>query len=532
MNAEIYADLWKELDGANEHALQAFVTEAGNVTHSAAMGKFKQVQGQYNKQRRDVLNKRIARGDRNGHGGEKWLEKYRDELREMDGITDLAKRVERLDKAFDLSTKLGKKVDLVNDLAAIRKIIEKDCPELKEQLDKLLEDLGDEFVPREEREKDTRSIGSMDPNAIYGPTGVGAARFVNKTDRHTFLVTFENVDTASASAQIVKVESALDPHIYDLSTFEFGNVTIGTEYYRVPKGRKEFVLDLPPTDRLPLRVRVNAALDTLTGIINWQFYSIDPNTGDLPLLAGVLPPNVNYPDGEGSVSYSVNLRQDIGNAVEMKNSALIFFDDNEPIQTNEWLNTTDLLYSTSSLTARVEADTIIRVQLSGTDGGSGIGYYRIFYAEADGEWHAASGTVDDTISFVGDPGSTYRFFVMSADRVGNVEEKAPIAEATVTIAGEPTEPVERERPPKQFILAPNPSSTGTPTIISAEYTGRATVRVANAIGQEVASPIQLDMRAGLGTPIDLSRLGSGIYFLLIRTDDGNVHRDKLIIHKP
>src|SRR5690606_31661427 len=163
----------------------------------------------------------------------------------------------------------------------------------------------------------------------------------------------------------------LDANVFDLSSFEFGNVTIGTDNYRVPKRRKEFVLDLDPVPGRPLRVRINAALDTLTGIIEWQFFSVDPQTGDLPVLDGFLPPNVNFPEGEGSVSYSVNLREDIGNGVVVRNRASIIFDENEPILTNIWQNTTDLLAPQSTVIAEVKADTVVHLRLSGNDGGSG-----------------------------------------------------------------------------------------------------------------------------------------------------------------
>lgn len=63
--------------------------------------------------------------------------------------------------------------------------------------------------------------------------------------------------------------------------------------------------DLRPAKNL--LVRIEASLNN-TGLARWTFTSIDPDTGQ-PLPAddpdGFLPPNVNSPEGEGSVSFIV-----------------------------------------------------------------------------------------------------------------------------------------------------------------------------------------------------------------------------------
>ena len=42
-------------------------------------------------------------------------------------------------------------------------------------------------------------------------------------------------------------------------------------------------------------------------LLTWELKSIDPQTGDIPLdpSVGILPPNINPPEGEGSVMFVV-----------------------------------------------------------------------------------------------------------------------------------------------------------------------------------------------------------------------------------
>ncbi|MFB2119440.1 T9SS type A sorting domain-containing protein [Parapedobacter sp. 2B3] len=520
--AETYSDIWKDLDAANEYAMWTATEELGKMALGKGVDKLKADNAAWRKETRDFINGKFK--DPSQLTPKQW-QKYQDGL---NSLLESSGRDARLELLMDVFDKADKFKTLEDKRRAFLKALE-DCPELAEQMEDLLDELGDELLPKDEREKETNSIGSMDPNAIYGPAGVGSARYVNKLDRQSFLITFENVDTATAAAQVVRVLDTLDREVFDLSSFEFGNVTIGNDTYRVPKNRKEFVLDVPPAAARSLRVRINASLDTVSGVIEWQFFSVDPQTGDLPVLDGFLPPNVKYPEGEGSISYSISLRSDIGNNVLVSNRASIIFDDNEPILTNQWQNRTDLMKPASQVHAEVKADSVIHLRISGSDDGSGLGYHRIYYNENETGWYPLTGTRLDTLSIVGQPGGTYSFYAVSGDKVGNLEEKVPDAEATVTIAGMSEQPERAQRP---FVLAPNPTSTGTPSIISANYTGKVTVRVANVLGQEVVRPIRLEMSAGMGTPIDLSRLGSGMYFLVIQQEDGKVYRDKLIIHKP
>lgn len=82
-------------------------------------------------------------------------------------------------------------------------------------------------------------------------------------------------------------------------------------------------------------------LNYTSGQVQWAFDTLDPDTGELPLdpLAGFLPPNDDSGRGEGYVSFSIYPRADATHGTIITNSATIVFDTNEPIVTNEVMNT-------------------------------------------------------------------------------------------------------------------------------------------------------------------------------------------------
>ena len=123
----------------------------------------------------------------------------------------------------------------------------------------------------------------------------------------SYLVSFENLATATGAAQTVSVTDQLDPSRVDLATFSLGAISFGS-YSIVPApGQTTFskVLDLRPAKNF--LVKVDARLNSASGLVTWRFSTLDPATGqatDDPVL-GFLPPNVNPPAGDGSVSFSV-----------------------------------------------------------------------------------------------------------------------------------------------------------------------------------------------------------------------------------
>ncbi|MBI5740037.1 MAG: hypothetical protein HZA16_04875 [Nitrospirae bacterium] len=187
-------------------------------------------------------------------------------------------------------------------------------------------------------------FSSGDPNAKYGLQGVGSARNISGEDPVPYSVFFENVETATAPAREIVITDQLDTSTLDLSTFSLGPISFGSSEVVPPQGLSDYttVVDLRPGN--DLLVGINARLNSETGLLTFRFTSIDPNTGGDPgdPLAGFLPPNVSPPEGEGSVIFTVKPKPALGPGTEIKNKATIVFDMNEPVETNEWLNTIDI----------------------------------------------------------------------------------------------------------------------------------------------------------------------------------------------
>ena len=100
-------------------------------------------------------------------------------------------------------------------------------------------------------------------------------------------------------------------------------------------------------------VRVAGGLDVTSGLLTWHFHSLDPATG-LPSEdpdQGFLPPNVIAPEGEGTLSFTIELQDGLPTGTEYKNRATIVFDSEAPIVTPEWLNTIDVTAPTSQVGA-------------------------------------------------------------------------------------------------------------------------------------------------------------------------------------
>ena len=410
-------DWMEETEANNAFALQTATDELGNLLFDASAAKLVKKYGD----QVEFINKRLAN---NPNMSPELFDKYIDKLNSLPST-------ERLEALTAMYKTTKDAASLSNKLLLLQKLAE-DCPELKPQVDKLKQELDKEINQRNNKEKSTNALTSFDPNEINGPVGVGSNRYLNNVDRHSFTINFENVDTAKASAQVVTVRDTLDRTKFDLSTFEYGGITIGENFYRLPGGRKQFVIERDVVDQ-PLRVRINGSLDTASGIVEWQFTSIDTITKELPVFDGFLPPNVAKPQGEGSVSFSVKPISFLNDGTVFTNRASIIFDDNAPILTNIWQNILDMGRSNSTMTATLVQDTIINLRFNGTDAVSGVGYYNLFTSINNGPWLPFGGTSADTMTMTGSIDSTYRFFVVSQDKVGNMELKSATAEATITV---------------------------------------------------------------------------------------------------
>ncbi len=199
-------------------------------------------------------------------------------------------------------------------------------------------------------------VASQDPNDKAGLPGVGVPRYISGNETMPYLVRFENMSTATAPAQDVTIIDPLDPLKLDLSTFSLGPMFFGSHVVTPPPGVMSHSVDVPyDVDGNPVTtaddiiVRIRASLNTDLqdpnfGTATWTFRSIDPVTGLRPIdpMRGFLPPNLNPPQGQGGIYFSIDPHGNLTGGDTITNGASIVFDANAPINTAVWLNTIDL----------------------------------------------------------------------------------------------------------------------------------------------------------------------------------------------
>ncbi|NQU85913.1 MAG: PKD domain-containing protein, partial [Mariniphaga sp.] len=274
--------------------------------------------------------------------------------------------------------------------------------------------------------KDIDAVSSFDPNEMIGPAGYGDQNYIVKNSLIPYTILFENKSEATAPAHDVFIIDTLDLSTFDVSNFGFSSFGWGDTILSPPGNKlKEFSMDVDLRPEINLITRVSARLDTITGIIKWEFLSLNPETMNLeedPYI-GFLPPNTTSPEGEGFVSFSIGLRDELTTNSEIRNKATIIFDANQPILTNEYINTLDLDAPESQvypLDENIKSN--FNVAWIGSDQGSGIGGYTIYVLENDTALYPWLENTDEvTAVFHGELGSNYKFYSIAIDNVGHVE---------------------------------------------------------------------------------------------------------------
>ena len=238
-------------------------------------------------------------------------------------------------------------------------------------------------------------VASWDPNEKTGPKGYGEDNFLAKPQRMTYTIFFENKKEATAPAHRIRIEDTL-ADAFDPETVQFGPTShSGNGYYwqMSREGNK----------------------------LTWDIEGIE------------LPPNVNAPEGEGYVSFSVYLKDGVKNGDAIENRATVVFDKNKPVETNVWRNVIDTEAPvTKMLPVSYVAGTdhvTVTCQSDDNKDGSGINRY-LFYVSKNGEpFVYFTETNEPKLEYPVDKSrtDTYGFYALAVDNVGNTEQTAPDA---------------------------------------------------------------------------------------------------------
>jgi hypothetical protein len=281
------------------------------------------------------------------------------------------------------------------------------------------------------------AVRSFDPNDKSGSAGSGANRYVGTAAQLPYTVSFENLAGATAPAQDVVITDQLNIANVDLDTFSLGPITFGNTRLYLGHGLTEYAatVDLRPGKNL--LVRVESGLNKQTGLITWQFASIDPQTGAPPsnALSGFLPPNKNPPEGDGSVLFSITPKRGLRTGTQIRNKASIVFDTNPAILTPEWVNTLDASPPVSRVLAlAAQSPSNFAVAWDGSDAGAGIRAYDVYVSDNDGPYTLwQTQTTAKQATFIGAAGHSYRFFSIARDLSGNIEPAKSAPEASTMI---------------------------------------------------------------------------------------------------
>jgi RHS repeat-associated protein len=306
----------------------------------------------------------------------------------------------------------------------------------------------------------TSPVTSEDPNALVGPTGFGAPNFIAASAILPYRINFENDPTATAPAQRVDISNQLVANL-DASTFQITGIGWGNINLVIPPDSQHFNTTVSMIENgKTFNVVVSAGISS-TGLFTISFQSIDPLTNLPPdILTGFLPPNDSTATsngtgrGTGYVTYIVKPKTGLATGTQIRNVALVTFDQGETIATDQVdehdpskgidptkqaLVTIDSGAPTSSVMAlpATESSPSFTVSWSGQDdaGGSGVASYDIYVSDNSGPLTLfLQNTAATSATFSGQAGQTYGFYSVATDNVGNVQAVPAQAQATTFVS--------------------------------------------------------------------------------------------------
>jgi RHS repeat-associated protein len=303
---------------------------------------------------------------------------------------------------------------------------------------KLAAETPSEQPPQPGGKSSTTQIVPRDPNDITGPGGFGDALYRQPGGTYGYTIRFQNRPDAAAPAQEVFLTQQLDADL-DWDTFQLTAFGWADHQFAVPAGRQAYSTRINDPTR-NLVVEVSAVFNAATGALAWTFRSLDPISLDLPAdaLAGFLPPDDDTGRGQGFVRYTIQPKLGATTGTRYDAQASIVFDTEAPLLTNVHSNSIDDTPPTSAVhPLAATSPRAFTVSWGGSDAGSGIRAYDIWYRRDRGPWQLwLAGTTLTAAPFLGESGSTYQFSSYATDNVGLAQSEPPtIVTTTISTDG-------------------------------------------------------------------------------------------------
>lgn len=282
------------------------------------------------------------------------------------------------------------------------------------------------------------ATNAWDPNEMIGPSFYmdgDSTHWIRPDEGMPYTILFENKKEATAPAHKVFVTDTLDVKTLNLDDFAFTSVGWADTIVTIAgEKRTEFSVDVDMRPSQPLIVRASGKLDKETGIVNWMFVTLNPETLDEeedPDL-GFLVPNNEQHQGEGFVTFVVGQKPSLASGTRISNLASIVFDGNAPILTNNFVNAIDADRPQSAAYLLTEEGNQLKVQWSGSDASSGNAWYDVYYTTDGGETFTLAKTHEegDYVLLDKEPNQFYGFYTKTIDHVGWTEDKEPKAEVS------------------------------------------------------------------------------------------------------
>ena len=279
------------------------------------------------------------------------------------------------------------------------------------------------------------------PNSISGYLSEAGSEYVGEKVRELgYAIEFENNGEAdSEPINQVEVRSALDPEIFELSSFRMREIKIGGKTLSLD-GRKSFHERLDMRPERDVIADVVCEFDEKNGNIVWRISSLDPETLNPTeeKSVSILPANTDG-WGAGEIVYEVELRENLADGTIIDNTALIGFDGKE-IANPSWRNILDLTLPKSHIESIEEVAGGYEFEISGSDTGSGIWKYELYRKnQIEGTWDVVMTDIYDThfVYEVNSLSEMPRFATIAIDKAGNVEISSDMTDGIDAVLDEP-----------------------------------------------------------------------------------------------